>query len=359
MEKIKICCTGFSRRGKDLAKCAHADSDFEITAVCDLDEIRKKEAAGMLGEKVHFYTDYNEMLKKEKPDAVTIATPQYNHRDLAIRAFENKIHVYCEKPLAMNLAQCDEMISASEKAGCVFIVGQQMRYHFHLHKAWNIIAGGEIGKPAMIWLKEFRGPFRVSPEHMWIFDQEKSGGMLVEKSCHHFDLFNWFAGSRPVSVYASAGLDGLDNVKNFKCTINDNAWVIVNYENGARAMLGLCMFLGKPDRAEGTIGFHRREIGVAGEKGILHTEGYLPAGNIEIHYADSHNLIRYELKKEGTIPNKFNQEGNKGIFMDFAECIREKKKPFASGEIGRMALAVSLAAEKSCAEKRIVQIDEL
>ena len=130
------------------------------------------------------------------------------------------------------------MIAAAADTRRVLMVGQQMRYHLHLQKASALIAQGEIGRPIMIWLREMRGPFRVSPEHMWIYDRSKSGGMLVEKSCHHFDVFNWFTGSRPLSVYASGGQDVFTEPGGQKSTIHDNAWVTVNFENGARAMLG-------------------------------------------------------------------------------------------------------------------------
>jgi predicted dehydrogenase len=223
----------------------------------------------------------------------------------------------------------------------------------------SLLSRGEIGKPIMLWLREFRGPFRVSPEHMWIFDKEKSGGMLVEKSCHHFDIFNWFANSKPISVYASSGQDYFSEYNGVKSGIDDNAWVIVNYENGARANLGLCMFLGRPHPTEGGIGYHNREIGVAGTEGLITVEGNLPFGVIDIHYSNSHNSTCIKTETKGSVPDKFNQKGNIGIFMDFAECIRNHEKPFASGEIGREALAVSLAAKKSAIEKRLVEMREI
>jgi predicted dehydrogenase len=65
------------------------------------------------------------------------------------------------------------------------------------------------------------------------------------------------------------------------------------------------------------------------------------------------------MEPRGVAPDKFNQEGNIGIFMDFADCIRNGGQPFARGEVGREALAISLAAEKSAAEKRLVQMNEI
>jgi len=357
MNPIRIAVIGCGRRGGDLARSLADSSGFELAAVSDTDEGRLErlaETCGVAGE-----VDPSAILGRGDINAVAIATPQFAHRDLAVEAFEHGKHVFCEKPLACTIEQCDDMIAAAEQAGRVFIVGQQMRYHLHLQKLAGLLQEGVIGRPIMLWLKEMRGPFRVAPEHMWIFDKEKSGGMLVEKSCHHFDLFNWLAFSKPVSVYASGGQDVFHELAGMTSTIDDNAWVMVNYENGTRAMLGLCMFLGRSHPQEGGIGYHKRDIGVAGERGLIQTEGALPPHAIEIHSSTSRNTRRIQMDPKGTVPTPFNQQGNVGIWMDFARCICKGSQPFASGNVGRDALAVSLAAEKSIEEKRVVEISEI
>ncbi len=348
---------GCGRRGGNLARKVHDAPEFELAAVCDVHEERLRKLGAAYD--TEMTSDFSGLSHREDIQAVAVATPQDSHRDLAIEAFQCGKHVFCEKPLACTVAQCDEMITAAEEAGRVFIVGQQMRYHFFLQKIADLIRDDVIGSPIMLWLKEMRGPFRVSPEHMWIFDKEKSGGMLVEKSCHHFDLFNWYADSRPVSVYGSGGQDVFHEIGGVQSSVCDNAWVIVNYENGARAMLGLGMFLGRSHPQEGGIGTHRRDIGVAGEKGLIRQGGALPTGVIEIHPSENRNVTRIQMDPNGTSPTPFNQTGETGIFMDFAACIREGSKPFADGAAGRSALAVSLAAEKSIDEGRVVELSEI
>ena len=359
MDKIGTAVVGYSRRGKDHVRRILEQEDFELVCVCDREEERLAEAEAAFGSGVRLEQDFSAVARRDDIDAVVIATPQFSHRDLAVEAFEHGKHVFCEKPLACTVKECDDMIAAAREADRVFIVGQQMRYHLHLQRIAELIQDGAIGKPIMLWLNEMRGPFRVSPEHMWIFDSEKSGGMLVEKSCHHFDLFNWFALSNPVSVYASGGQDVFRELDGVKSNICDNAWVVVNYESGARAMLGLGMFLGRSHPREGGIGYHRRDIGVAGEHGLIQTEGALPHHAIEIHPSTSRNATRIQMDTNGVAPTPFNQEGNVGIFMDFAACIREGREPFAGGKAGRDALAVSLAAEKSIMENRLVEMGEI
>ena len=357
MTPIRIAVVGCGRRGGNLAQRLHDNTDFELAAVCDIHPERLQKLGAAYS--IEMVSDASALAHREDIQAVAIATPQDTHRDLAVEAFQCGKHVFCEKPLACSVEQCDEMIAAAEDAGRVFIVGQQMRYHFFLQKIVDLIRDGVIGRPIMLWLKEMRGPFRVSPEHMWIFDKEKSGGMLVEKSCHHFDLFNWYADSRPVNVYASGGQDVFHEIGGVQSSVCDNAWAIVNYESGARAMLGLGMFLGRSHPQEGGIGTHRRDIGVAGEKGMIQQGGALPSGVIEIHPSENRDITRIQTDSNGTSPTPFNQTGEVGIFMDFAACIREGRNPLADGSAGRSALAVSLSAERSIEEGRVVELSEI
>jgi predicted dehydrogenase len=275
-----------------------------------------------------------------------------------VRAFAAGKHVYCEKPLALSVKDCDIMCESAKKSGKVFMVGQQMRYHNHIHRVVDYIKDGKIGKPVMAWLREFRNPFPSTMQ--WIFDKSKSGGMLMDKSCHHFDLFNWFLNSEPVSVFASGAPDVFPDAYSTGKILEDNAFVTIDYANGARAMLHLCMFTGRPHySAEVSVGTRSREFGVIGSEGMLRAEGFDLGKNIELRFNHSGNVIRETVETFGNEPGRFNQTGNVGILMDFAECIRTGKKPFAAGDIGRMSVAVAVAGEISMAEKRIVKIDEV
>ena len=358
LEKIKTGIIGYGLRGKGVTKNILVNGNFRLIAIADLDERALKEAKeSPLLKGIELYKDYKKVLEIEEIDAVFVITPQFTHRDIAVDAFNSGKSVYCEKPMALTVKECDEMIEASKRANKILMIGQQMRYHAHLNKMKNLIDKGEIGKPVMLWLNEFRNPF---PETMkWGFDKKKSGGLLLEKDCHHFDLFNWFTDSRPVQVFVSGGQDVIHKPFGIESDILDNAWVIVDYENGVKAMLGICMFAGLPHKYEAGIGTHTREIGVIGKKGMIRTEGFDLGRNVEVRYPHNRDVVLHQIETKGNIPNPYNGEGNRGILVRFAQCIREGAKPEASGEIGKMAVAVSLAAERSAKEKRIVKISEV
>ncbi|MDD2711087.1 MAG: Gfo/Idh/MocA family oxidoreductase [Verrucomicrobiae bacterium] len=353
---INVAIIGYGFRASGIAQHLLKNESFRIAAVCDRRRERLDEAGNKIQGGIKLETDYKKVLADRDIDAVFVTVPQFLHEEITVAAFKAGKHVYCEKPLALSVKSCDRMIAAGKKAGKVFMVGQQMRYHSHLQKMSSLVSGGEIGKPVMVWLREFRNPF---PKTMvWAFRKEQSGGMLVEKSCHHFDVFTWFANSEPVSVFASGAADVFKKPFGMDSNISDNAYVIVDYANGVRAMLQLCMFMGLPYKYECGVGHHMREIGVAGEKGMIRTEGFDLGANLEIRHNDSRNVTRLDISTSGCLPTKFNQSGNTGIYMDFADCILKGETPFANPGIGRTAVAIALAAEKSCEENRVVAIKE-
>ncbi len=348
-QPINIGVIGYGYRGRELAGLLAENPQYRLSAICD----RQSEYSSLLKrsepmKQVGFYTDFRKILENKELEAVVIAVPQYAHHSLALEAFRAGKHVYTEKPMALSIRECDEMIAAAEKAGKVLMVGQQMRYHAHLLKMKEVVDSGELGKPVMIWLTEFRDPFHGE----WAYDKKKSGGLLVEKNCHHTDFFNWMAGASPVSVYASGGQDVVKKTAAGKSGILDNAWVTVNYSNGARAMLGICMFSSTAfEKTHYQVGYHRREMGVACERGVICSEG--PLGrNLEVQCSNTRNKTIYQLDVNQCISSH-------GILNGFYAAVRDRKKPSATGEIGRAALAVSLAAEKSIEEKRLVQISEI
>lgn len=316
-------------------------------ALADVNQQNLARCLGLLtGAPRQAYTDWRQVIERDGIDAVVVSTPQYLHREITEAALLAGKHVYCEKPMALSIADCDAMIAAAKKSGKVLLVGQQMRYHVHLNRISELIAEGEIGTPQMMWLKEFRNPF---PSQMtWAFDREKSGGAIVEKSCHHFGVFNWLLDARPIRVYATGGQLVHHEIYGVDSTVVDHAWVTVEHEKGRKSMLGLCFFTGLPHREEGGVGTHVRDIGVIGDKGMIVTEGFHLGRNLEVRYHDRPDVVRLDLDPErGRRDGLFERRGDWGIWVDFFNCIETGSEPYANADVARDALAVALAAERS------------
>lgn len=309
--------------------------DAEVVALCNADGAELAKTAEVLGRPVRTYTDAAQMYASEELDAVVIATPNFTHEALALQAFAAGAHVLCEKPLAPTVEACDAMIDAAARAGKLLAVGQHMRHNRLFRRVDALIEAGELGTPVMMWAHEFRGDwasrFTEHPELgrvNWRLHQALSGGTLLEKNTHDFDVFNWFARAEPVRVMASGGIaayEGRDTL--------DHAVVIVEYANGFKATLQMGLFVPH--------GFHNRYVGLIGTAGSLK----LQVGTQQLfqYFRDRKDEVQYAVQE----PSAGHGHGMRAQHMAFAEAIRGARKLTASGEAGRAAVAVALAAEEA------------
>lgn len=178
-------------------------------------------------------------------DGLIICTPNYTHLDVLKVAAQSGKHILLEKPMATNLRDAYEIWQMAQNYSKILQIGLQYRYKpIYVEAIHEAKERKSLGELHTITILEHREPF-LDKVKQWNKFSRYSGGTLVEKCCHYFDLFNLFAESRPVSVYAS-GSQAV-NFKNFeyggeKSDILDNAFVIVEYANGIRANFNLCMF---------------------------------------------------------------------------------------------------------------------
>ena len=178
-------------------------------------------------------------------DGVIICTPNFTHIDVVRVAAKAGKHVLVEKPIATTIRDAHEIVQIAGRHPGIFQVGLQYRYKSiyteAIHEALERNALGDIKVVCMV---EHRMPF-LDKVGQWNKYSRYSGGTLVEKCCHYFDLINLFAHSRPKRVFASGSM--AVNFKEFeheqgKSDILDNAMVIIDYENGVRGSFGLAMF---------------------------------------------------------------------------------------------------------------------
>jgi predicted dehydrogenase len=234
--------------------------EVEIAAVCDthkpnLDKAREA-APGA------FFSADAESLIDQDIDAVFISTPDFTHADLTEQCLDAGKHVFGEKPTMTTREGCRRMMELAEAhPDRVVLINHELRYSGYFQKIKTIVESGEIGDPQLVWCKEFRGPF-LKKVGDWIQDSRYSGGCLVDKNCHHFDLMNWWVGSRPKRVCGFGGNDVVRVVNN-QYEVIDHASVSFEYENGVRGGLMLCMF--SPKLPEDL------EMGVIGSEGMVQT----------------------------------------------------------------------------------------
>ncbi|SFI98478.1 Predicted dehydrogenase [Paenibacillus sp. UNC496MF] len=336
----------------------------EVKYICDMNEAN---VARTLAELKHgrpaVCADYRELLDKDDLDAVVVSVPNYKHREVAVAFLEAGKHVFLEKPVAHTLADCDAILEAAAKHEQVLQIGLVYRYSNLYRRMAKEVGNGRLGGVKLMWCKEFRDPF---PPADWFYDKDKSGGAIVEKDCHHFDIFNWMIGANPVRVFASGGQHVMKRGERNLITnsythypaktivdtsIVDHAFITIDYDNGSKANLGLCMYL-KPKNLMG----EGLEIGLIGDNG-----GQMVARNDKvIDIAGGADSTRERLDMDVTSDSILGgHTGGQTQRIEFVRCIAEGERPFASGEVGRSALLIALAAEKSIAEERYVYLEEL
>lgn len=329
-----------------------------VEALCDLDAPQAAACADLFPHDVRIFDDYRKLLEIDEIDAVLISTPNNTHKQIALDAFAAGKHVFCEKPLANTLGDCDEIITAAERAKKFLQVGLVYRYSPLYRKMRGLINDGEIGPVHMMWCKELLGSFYGR----WRFKESLSGGAIVEKNCHHFDIFNWMIGSRPKKVCAFGGQNVMKRGQTVETIVMetgeknivsdsdivDNAFVMIEYENGARAQLTLCFF--SPFGND-------LEIGAVGGKGKI--ESWVRAHRIHLwRNTDGGEMQVFQPESDVTQYGVFHT----GAYLqhaDFADCILNGSPPLCGGGIGRESIVVALAAERSIKENRIVCVDEI
>lgn len=179
-------------------------------------------------------------------DGLIICTPNFTHIDVVRAAAQSGKHIMVEKPVATTIADGYEIAQIADKHPGIFQVGLQYRYKSiyteAIHEALERKTLGDIKVVSMV---EHRMAF-LDKVGQWNKYSQFSGGTLVEKCCHYFDLINLFAQSRPKRVFASGSM--AVNFREFehekgKADILDNAMVVIEYENGVRGNFELAMFV--------------------------------------------------------------------------------------------------------------------
>ena len=189
--KIGVCLIGAGRAGMIHARNFIANVPFaKIVAVSDPVEESRKAAMETLGVSAG-YADYREALKDPAVDAVIIATPTKYHRDACVAAAEAGKDVLCEKPMAMTVEECDEMIRACRRHNVKLQIAFMRRFDASFRAAKERVDAGEIGDVVLV-KSNTRGPNKPQP---WMYDIGKSNGPLAEVCSHDIDTLRWFTGS--------------------------------------------------------------------------------------------------------------------------------------------------------------------
>ncbi|MDB5054569.1 MAG: oxidoreductase protein [Bacilli bacterium] len=339
MNKLRVAVVGCG----SITKYRHApeyafNEHVELVAFCDLVRDRALLMAEQYGGNV--YTDYLEMLQKEKPDAVSVCTSNINHAPVSIAAAKLGIHVLCEKPMATSEADGLAMIAAAKENGAILMVGHNQRLMPAHVKAKEILNAGDLGR-VLTFRTAFGHPgpedWSIEGKEGWFFQKDKAiVGAMGDLGVHKADLIRWILDDEVTEISAFVETLHKEDTK-----VDDNAICILRTRKGTIGTL----------TASWT--YYKGEDNST----ILYCEhGVIKIGT------DPHDQVIVE-KTDGSV-QKFavgaiatnTGQTHSGVIDAFITSIVTKTPPPISGEEGLRSLKVILAALESAASKKLISI---
>jgi predicted dehydrogenase len=216
----------------------------QVTAVADPDEGMRTISQQTADGAIDTFADYKEMLSADMCDAYVIVAPNDTHHGILLDLVGSNKPILCEKPLCTTSAHCRDVLNRFDGASAPVWVAMEYRYMPPVQRLIKETTQGTAGPTRMISIREHRFPF-LDKVGDWNRFNARTGGTLVEKCCHFWDLMRLVMQSDPVRVFASAAADVNHQDESYggkTPDIIDNAFVVVDFENGTRGMLDLCMF---------------------------------------------------------------------------------------------------------------------
>jgi predicted dehydrogenase len=302
-----------------------------VVSISDPLEAARAAAKGELGE-VADYANYLELLDDAAVQGVLIAAPTALHLEITVAAAERGKHVFCEKPMAMNAAECDAMIAAADKAGIVLQIGFMRRYDDSFRAAYERVQAGEIGDVVLV-KSCTHGPSYPQP---WMFDLAQSNGPLAEVCSHDIDTVRWFTGGEFTEVYAIAGNYRTPEARASYPDFYDQVLLSARFSNGAQ---------GSITGAQGVQYAYDSRVEIIGTHGLI-SIGSLNAGTTVICTRDK------ELRRPSVVSwTNLYRDAYLAEDIEFITAIREQRPARVTGRDGRAAVAVVNAGNRSIIER--------
>lgn len=324
---------------------AAKNNELEFVAMCDIVIDAMQDKAARFGlEEVHQYTDYKELLQKEKPDLVAIATESGKHASIALDCIAAGCNVIIEKPIALSISDADRIIEAGKQAGVVVCANHQNRFNKsvqYMRKALELGRFGNLSHGAA-HVRWNRGK-NYYDQASWRGTWEQDGGCLMNQCIHNIDLLRWFMGDDIQEVFAYT-----DQLVHPYLEAEDLGVALVKFSNGSYGLI------------EGTTNVYPKNLEetlyIFGDKGTAKAAG--TSDNIIEEWRFSDNLDDpNEVKKRfSENPPNIYGYGHTPLYADVIEAIQDKRAPLVDGEAGKRALELVLAIYKSAAEHRPVKL---
>ena len=326
---------------------AALNNQLEIVAVCDIEPSHMEEVLAKHGleqdTSIARYTDYKKMLEESKPELVSIATESGSHARIALDAIDLGIPVIIEKPMAMSMADAEEIIRRSKEKGVKVSACHQNRFNVAVQKMRRALEAGRFGTLShgsihVRWNRN-KAYYDQAP---WRGTWAEDGGTLMNQCIHGIDLLRWTFGDEVEEVYGTTR-----QVQHPYLEAEDVGMAVVKFKNGAIATI------------EGTVNVYPKNLEetlyIFGEKGTVKIGG-TSTNNIDVwDFADETDQDAENKGLKEATSNVYGN-GHTSLFRDVIEAIRDDRDPYVDAVAGRNALEMVLAIYKSRKEGRPVKL---
>ena len=356
MDKLRIGIAGVGMMGREHIRNLKLHPEADIVALQDPVAASLEAGVKQLGRDVATYDAVPDMLAKAKLDAVLVVSPNFTHRQVLEPLFASGVHILCEKPLCTTVADARWAAGQAAAYAPVFWTGMEYRFMPPAARFIDRIHAGEIGRLVQLSIREHRFPF-LEKVGDWNRFNANTGGTMVEKCCHFFDLMHLIIDAEPTRVFCSGAMDvnHLDERYGGKTPdIIDNSFTVVDFDNGVRAMLDLNMF------AEGSE--EQEALTAVGDKAKL--EAFIPSGDLvlspRVPLRAPKAPVRTHVPVDPTILEAGTHHGSTYYQIEaFIDAVRGRGPVQVTAQDGLRAVAMGAAAELSAKEKRVVTMAEV
>lgn len=312
-------------------------NDLEMVAICDVvyENMLDKKAKFELPDTVKQYTDYKEMLEKERPELVAIATESGKHAQIALDCIEAGCNLIIEKPIALSLRDADAIIEAAARRGVKVCACHQNRFNKSVQQIRKAVEKHRFGRmfygtAHIRWCRDHEYYDRAAWRGTW----EQDGGALMNQCIHNIDLLRWMLGDDVIEVVGMT-----DRLNHSYIEAEDLGIALVRFANGSYGII------------EGTTDVYPKNLEetlyLFGEKGTVKVGGQSVNIIEEWRFADM-------LDDPEDIKAQFNENppnvygfGHTPLYADVIDAIKNDRKPYVDAEAGRRALELVLAIYRS------------
>ncbi|MCI8380396.1 MAG: Gfo/Idh/MocA family oxidoreductase [Lachnospiraceae bacterium] len=341
---MKYALIGCGRISPNHIAAARAN-ELEFVGICDVNKemLQDKVSRYNLGD-VHQYTNYQEMLEKEKPELVAIATESGKHAEIALQCVEAGCHVIIEKPIALSLDDADAIISVAKKKGVRICANHQNRFNKSVRKIRKALEEDRFGRmfygaAHVRWCRDKN----YYEQAKWRGTWEQDGGALMNQCIHNIDLLRWMMGDEIEEVVGIT-----DQLNHPYLEAEDLGIALVKFKNGAYGII------------EGTTDVYPKNLEetlyLFGQKGTVKVGGQSVNRIEEWRFADGQERPEEVIAEFAENPPNVYGFGHTPLYADMIDAIRNDREPYVNGEAGRRALELVLAIYKSAAEGKTVKM---